>query len=72
METLSERLAKEVLSDNTQFTNCEQCEKCVFWDNGDVWSNKFTKAHCKMFAYPNRKPLGVIGNTEVCPYRKEQ
>lgn len=71
MKSLSERLAEEVLSDNTQFTNCEQCENCIYWNNGDVWSNKFIKASCQMFPHPRMKPLGVINNTEACSYRKE-
>lgn len=69
-KTLQERWDEEVLSDNTQIVNCQQCEDCIFQDDGTVWSNHYTKSSCQKYPYPKMKPIGVIDNEENCPYRE--
>ena len=67
-KSLQERWNEEQLTDNSHFENCKQCKSCVNQDNGDVWSNHYTKSSCKKFPYPNMKPIEVIDNKGKCPY----
>lgn len=71
-KTLSERLLDETLSDNSKIIYCKQCEKCNFRDNGDVWSNHFSKLSCMIYRHPNIKPKHVINNTGRCEYLSEE
>lgn len=67
-KTLQERWDEEVLTDNTQFENCQQCKLCIFQDGGTVWSNHYTKSSCMKYAYPKMKPTEVINNKSSCPH----
>jgi hypothetical protein len=69
-KTLQQRWDEETLSDNSQIENCQQCKNCNFKDDGTVWSNHYTKSCCQMYQYPKFKPLGVINNTEKCPFTR--
>lgn len=71
-KSLQERWDEEVLTDNTQFENCEQCKECIFSDDGTIWSNHYTKSSCQKYPYPNMKPVEVIDNEDVCPYRETE
>lgn len=67
-ETLTERHSNEKLTDNTKISYCEQCEKCMFWGNGSVFSNKYDKSSCDQYPYPASKPSYVINNTGDCAF----
>lgn len=71
-KTLSERLANDILSDNSNIEYCKQCKNCIFRDNGDVWSNHYTKCNCQMFKYPGLKPIEVINNEKICLYKEDE
>lgn len=71
-KTLSERLANDILSDNSNIEYCKQCKNCIFRDNGDVWSNHYTKSNCQMFKYPGLKPSEVINNKKICLYKEDE
>lgn len=61
---------KEILTDNTQISYCEQCRECIMWGaNNDPFMNKYDKANCLMYPNPDHKPGFVINNEGVCPYR---
>lgn len=62
----------EILSDNTKIGYCRQCRDCVFWDGGDLYSNQYDKASCKMYPFPDHKPMDVMHNRADCPYRIEE
>lgn len=68
MDNPMARYENEILSDNTQFTNCEQCKTCMFAIGSTMFSNRFDKSSCRMYEHPNMKPIGVIKNTENCDY----
>lgn len=65
--SVTARYYDERLSDNTQVDYCEQCRGCAFWGS-DVWSNKYDKACCDMYPYPDHKPSQVINNTGKCEF----
>lgn len=67
-KALTERMLEETLSDNSQVEYCKQCKDCIFRDDGTIWSNRYTKASCQIYKYPNSKPLGVINNKQICEY----
>lgn len=71
-KSLSERWAEEVLTDNTKLKKCEQCKKCVFRDNDDVWSNRYDKSSCAIYVYPEHKPSKVVDGTEECEFFEEE
>lgn len=63
----------EIFTDNTKVENCKQCKNCIHWNKKDTpWANKHDKAYCEMFPYPDRKPIGVINNTENCEVRETE
>ena len=66
---ISETHADEMLSDNTQIQYCKQCKNCENWNGGDAFSNRFDKSSCKVYEYPDCKPVGVINNHEICRFR---
>lgn len=66
---LSDTHADEVLSDNTWFQKCRQCEDCVKWGGKDPFQNKFDKTSCKAYPYPNYKPIDIINNRTLCEYK---
>ena len=55
-----------------------QCKDCVFRDktsiklDGKVVRVGATKSVCKMFEYPEIKPMGVLKNTEECDYYEQE
>lgn len=61
----------EILTNNSKIEYCKQCKQCVYWNGGDNFSNKYTKANCQKFVRPKRKPIGVINNTAQCPFREQ-
>lgn len=70
-ESISERYADDILSDNTHRNICRQCKNCRFWGNADdPFRNAYDKACCDMYPYPSYKPQGVVDNTEACEYKK--
>lgn len=71
-ETLSQKWSEETLTDNTKRKPCQQCKTCVYRDNGDVWSNHYTKASCQIYEYPDHKPVKVINNQEECEFYTEE
>lgn len=69
--TLYERHKDEILTDNTQFHEYEQCRDCKHWGNGmDYFTNAYDKGNCDMFMYPDRKPTDIAQNKEKCKYRE--
>lgn len=58
------------LTDNTKIKKCKQCELCTMWRKSEVWENAYDKACCKAYPYPDHKPVEVINNHGVCPYRR--
>ena len=71
-KTLEERLSDDILSDNTQLSKCEQCKNCIFRDDGTVYSNDYRKSSCRIYPYPQFKPLGVMNNTEQCEFYEQE
>lgn len=72
-KSLEDRLANDILSDNTQLPKCTQCKTCAFRDDGTVYSSDYRKASCKAYPHPQFKPIAVMNNTENCEfYEKEQ
>ena len=70
-KTMSERLANDILTDNTQISYCEQCEDCKHWGNsGDPFSNAYDKANCDRYPRPERKPDWVINNYGECDFKE--
>ena len=68
-----DRHYREVLTDNTKISYCEQCKDCILWGIGDdPFSNQYDKANCAMFPNPDHKPGYVINNQGRCPYRTEK
>lgn len=65
---VSEVHADEILTDNTKIHYCKQCKQCVFWGNGDAFSNKYDKSSCDQYPYPAIKPTYVINNTGKCAF----
>ena len=59
----------EVLTDNTKIKRCQQCKDCMMWGKGDNYSNAYDKSSCLMYPYPNFKPLAVINDQDICPYK---
>ena len=74
-KTLSERIAADTMSDNTQFPKCEQCKACIFRDKTS-WEGKecgWEKSICEMYPYPKWKPHSVVYGKEPCEfYEKEK
>lgn len=64
----------DILTDNTKINYCEQCKNCINWnDKNEPFSNAYDKAFCDIFPYPDdKKPFGVINNTEDCPFFEEK
>lgn len=63
----------EKLTDNTKIHYCKQCEDCINWNpDGSPFSNKYDKAYCEIFQYPNAKPPWIINNEDDCEYRIEK
>ena len=58
----------EILTDNTKIKYCQQCKDCVMWGE-TVYSNKYDKACCEKFPFPNHKPEYVLNNKGDCPFR---
>ena len=52
----------EKFTDNTKLRRYEYCKTCKFNDGGDNWSNKYDKACCAVFMYPEMKPNEVFHN----------
>lgn len=71
-QTLTERYAKEVLTNNTALDKYRQCKDCVFRDGGTIYSDHYQKGCCAMFPYPQSKPRQVMLNEENCEYRKKE
>ena len=67
-KTWSEVHVDEVLSDNSQVENCNQCKDCIFRSDGTTWANDYRKSSCMIYKYPNMKPLRVINNEGLCEY----
>lgn len=69
MKSFIDRIEDERLTDNTQIAYCTQCTLCKYWGNdpNDYMSNKPTKGTCDKYSL---KPMGVINNTQDCPYRE--
>ena len=71
MNELYERLKNDRLSDNTHSNICAQCKECVYWGKNAPYDNKYDKAYCEMFPYPQaRKPLEIVNNETSCIYRR--
>lgn len=71
-KTLEERYADEVLTDNTQFDKCRQCKDCIFRDDGTVYSSHYQKGCCRIYPYPQFKPLEIVMNKAECEYYKKE
>ena len=56
--------------DNTNVNQCLQCKNCGLRDDGTVWTNRYDKASCAAYRYPNHKPVTVMNNLTECRYRK--
>lgn len=69
--SVTKRHYNEILTDNSKIGYCNQCKSCAFWGS-DVWSNKFDKANCDMYPYPDHKPTKVLNNTGRCEYFVER
>ena len=71
MKSFEERYEDDILSDNTHADYCRQCKECTLWGlvKDDPMTNRYDKASCAMFPYPDHKPGYVINNQGVCPYR---
>lgn len=59
----------EILTDNTKILRCKQCKDCILWGHGDAFSNAYDKSCCDMFVRPNYKPVRIMNDADVCPYR---
>lgn len=82
-KTLSERLADETLTDNTQFLKFEQCRDCAFRytnyflapDGRKIPCTEeigYQKSSCHIFPYPKWKPHGVVYGEEQCEYYEKE
>lgn len=78
-ETLSERYADEILTDNTQIEYCNQCIDCINWqtykirgNNGELFDNQYDRANCSKYPAPQVKPDWVINNYGECDYYKAE
>ena len=69
-KSLQERWDKDILTDNSQFENCKQCKGCRFQNDGDIWSNHYTKSSCQKYPYPKFKPVEIIDNEIECCFRE--
>lgn len=65
-------MADDILSDNTQIPIFEQCKNCKHRYDGTPFSNKYNKACCKMFPYPEYKPMYVRYDEKPCPYKEKE
>ena len=66
----SDRMRDDILTDNTKIEKCKQCKDCMLWRKSEVFENEYDKSSCKAYPYPDHKPLDVITNHGICPYRK--
>ena len=65
-----ERYKDEILTDNTKNHYCDQCKDCSLWGLGDdPFSNRYDKGNCSVFPNPGHKPIEVINNKGLCPYK---
>ena len=82
-KTLSERLAADIMSDNTQFPMNETCRDCVFRyktsfpapDGRKIPCTEETgykKSSCHIFEYPKAKPHAVVYGREPCEYYEKE
>lgn len=74
-ETLSERYAGDILTDNTKIPKYEQCKDCLFRKSeiNGVFYDNYRKSCCMMFPYPQMKPMEFYHGTARCEfYEKEK
>ena len=73
-QTLEERYAADILTDNAALNQNSQCKDCFFRDKTTVNGEEcgWKKGACKIYEYPNFKPDDVMRNRDECEYYEKQ
>lgn len=69
-QTLAERYADDILTDNKSLDKYKQCKNCAFRDKTAVQGVEcgWWKGSCDVFQYPAFKPDDVMRNREPCEF----
>lgn len=73
-KTLEERLADDILTDNTKIPKYEQCKDCIFRKseiNGNLYDD-YRKSCCMIFSYPKMKPIQFYDGSAKCEYYEKE
>ena len=61
----------EILTDNTQFHEYDECKDCKHWGNrNDYFTNAYNKGCCDVYPYPDSKPTAIALNEMKCEYKE--
>ena len=72
-KSLFEKYSDDVLTDNTQIPEYEQCKDCRHSKSGMRGTPDYKKCYCAIFPYgeSDGKPKGIFNGTLKCPFYKK-
>lgn len=75
-KSLSDRLADDIMTDNTKINSYAQCRDCMYRGleiNGE-WISDGDRAYCKVFRKEDgmSKPNGLYDGTVKCEFRDKE
>lgn len=67
-KSLAERLADDIMTDNTQIESHKQCLDCIHrgLEIGGKWIADGDRACCRLYPPPDGKPMSFYYGTETC------
>lgn len=73
-KTLEERLAEDILTDNTKIPKYEQCKNCRFRfiKIGDSLVDDYRRCSCMIFSSPEMKPEQFYDGSAQCEFYEKQ